>query len=540
MNKLTRNSGELRRKAERLLKIMAIGGSALFFSCGEKAAQQKLPKTNKIEQVRKKEPPQNAVKDVVYQVDTLEKSRSSMILCYQKKKIIRYFVDKNNSYRLRLYLLAHEQKHKDNDTDRNGNLGIYRYITTPSKYIKIWVHDEISANICALLTLRYEYLAAKDKEAVINKYKNSEYGYYFQAIKDKQIFPEKNDTINRDKEWSFIANETQKMWMEIYFPIYMKTYMNRIDGWLKKKEGEISPIRKNNAYQKAVKIAYNIGGVDFSSYMKQDITINDHRLEIMDGINWMAFLGKGQETQIYKNAKVQINKLKIQQKPINENLVRHIYYAEWLKFLFKDISADEIKNNPQIVDFCYKKIGATLNSSKNKARFEKLIDDNLKEHQLFIMKEQAIDKKTIEQIYTYKNVNLSQIITSFTFENSVLNHQWQDLENKSYTFPIEDRMYEYFIEPELKEMRKNSKTPVLIKGQQSPKTLTSLNKSRRSEEQRIAVPDFTQPILTRATPQQIQEIYQCIEDFNNIPEVLKNCDVEQQKKYLLRQKQREI
>ena len=232
------------------------------------------------------------------------------------------------------------------------------------------------------------------------------------------------------------------------------------------------------------------------------------------------------------NPSLQLNKLKIQQKPINENLVRHIYYAEWLKFLFKDISADEIKNNPQIVDFCYKKIGATLNSSKNKARFEKLIDDNLKEHQLFIMKEQAIDKKTIEQIYTYKNISLSQMITSFTFENSVLNHQWQDLENKSYTFPIEDRMYEYFIEPELKEMRKNSKTPVLIKGQQSPKTLTSLNKSRRSEEQKIAVPDFTQPILTRATPQQIQEIYKCIEDFNNIPEVLKNCDVEQQKKYL--------
>lgn len=534
MNKLTRNSGELRRKAKRLLKIMAIGGSALFFSCGEKAVQQKLQKTNKIEQVRKKEPPQNAVKDVVYQVDTLKKSRSGVLLYHSNNKIVRYFVDKNNSYRLRLYLLAHEQKHKD-----NYNRGLKIWNVSPSQYAKICMHDEISANICALLTLRYEYLATKDKEAVINKYKNGEYGYYFQAIKDKQIFPEKNDTINRDKEWSFIANETQKMWMATYFPNYMRSTIRMVERYMGRISRGISPVQQNKGYQKAVKIAYNIGGVDFGSYMKQDITINDNRLEIMDGINRIDFLGNGQD-QIYKNVNIQINKLKIQQKPINENLVRHIYYAEWLKFLFKDISADEIKNNPQIVDFCYKKIGATLNSSKNKARFEKLIDDNLKEHQLFIMKEQAIDKKTIEQIYTYKNVNLSQMITSFTFDNSVLNHQWQDFENKSYTFPIEDRMYEYFIEPELKEMRKNSKTPVLIKGQQSPKTLTSLNKSRRSEEQRIAVPDFTQPILTRATPQQIQEIYQCIEDFNNIPEVLKNCDVEQQKKYLLRQKQREI
>ena len=90
MNKLTRNSGELRRKAERLLKIMAIGGSALFFSCGEKAVKQKLPKTNKIEQVRKKEPPQNAVKDVVYQVDTLEKSRSGVLLYHSNNKIYQF------------------------------------------------------------------------------------------------------------------------------------------------------------------------------------------------------------------------------------------------------------------------------------------------------------------------------------------------------------------------------------------------------------------------------------------------------------------
>ena len=58
---------------------------------------------------------------------------------------------------------------------------------------------------------------------------------------------------------------------------------------------------------------------------------------------------------------------------------------------------------------------------------------------------------------------------------------------------------------------------------------------RKSEPQTMRIPNFSQPILTGATSEQTKEIYQSIQDFNNIPCELKGCDLAKQALYYKKQ-----
>ena len=135
------------------------------------------------------------------------------------------------------------------------------------------MHDEISANICELLTLRFEYLAADNKNDIIQKYKTSKHAAYFCAIEKQLIFPEKNDAASREQEWQFIAQQTRKMWMKHLEPHYRPGISRMISRYINRMNKNIPADQQNKNYDKVLNIAYNIGGINFGKYL-QDKTTN--------------------------------------------------------------------------------------------------------------------------------------------------------------------------------------------------------------------------------------------------------------------------
>ncbi len=65
---------------------------------------------------------------------------------------------------------------------------------TPMQYACMRIDDEISASICELLTLRFEYLAAQsseEKQKIVKFANQRRFNYYFDAVEAGKIHPEK-------------------------------------------------------------------------------------------------------------------------------------------------------------------------------------------------------------------------------------------------------------------------------------------------------------------------------------------------------------
>ena len=103
----------------------------------------------------------NPYVDVAYLTDTLEKPGTALLV-NQHGKITRNYVENNNLYRLDLALFVHEWWHSQN----HALFYEYKYMT-PHEYYKICMHNEITANLAALLTVRLEYMVADNKAEVL-------------------------------------------------------------------------------------------------------------------------------------------------------------------------------------------------------------------------------------------------------------------------------------------------------------------------------------------------------------------------------------
>ena len=187
-----------------LAGLVLVGGMAV--GCGTNNSQKSNKKApeNKVIKV------DNPVKSVKYATDTISKTSSNALLYYVKGEIIRNYVDKDNKYKLDLPLFSHEDWHAYVD-EINWRFG-FKY--TPLEYYKLCIHNEITANIAALLTARYQYIAAEDKEKFAKKYKGKFFGIYFDAIAKGEINPESNDANELKKECALIANGIQERWMQ--------------------------------------------------------------------------------------------------------------------------------------------------------------------------------------------------------------------------------------------------------------------------------------------------------------------------------------
>ena len=162
--------------------------------------------------------------------------------------------------------LPHEQKHRDNYA-----AGMYAYAVSPEQAYKLNMHDEISANMASLLVLRQKYIETGDLSVFDYNGGDDRYAFYKQAIANGEIKPASPYQEDFDKEMALIVNGTRNMWEERFGASYNENSMwdarNSSD-----RSGKYAEFYDEN-YRRGMKIAYTIGGVDFTKYMDRDAEI---------------------------------------------------------------------------------------------------------------------------------------------------------------------------------------------------------------------------------------------------------------------------
>lgn len=160
-------------------------------------------------------------------------------------------------------LYVHEQKHRDNMQN-----GVYEYPMSWEQAYKTNMHDEISATMSELLQLREEYIQTGDI-SVFDKAPKLD--FYKEAIEKGEIKPNSPYQEDFDKEMAFIVNGTRDMWVNNYSGMYVdqNLYFATAAYDVSGKYGQYY----DENYERAKKIAYNIGGVDFTKYMDKDVEI---------------------------------------------------------------------------------------------------------------------------------------------------------------------------------------------------------------------------------------------------------------------------
>ena len=220
---------------------------------------------------------EDKMRTIDFQVDTVTVDKADGAAAYFKNGDFaigpntitsNYLVDEDedsNQYNQSRETLIHEQKHRDNYLR-----GMYAYAVSPDQAYKREMHDEISANIAELISLREEYIRTGDI-SVFDKIGGGCFSFYKEAIKKGEIKPNSPYQEDFDKEMRLIVNGTQKMWMENFGKgFYIDNGLcHYVEGDF---EGKYAEYWDKN-YQNALKIAYNIGGVDFTKYMYKDVEI---------------------------------------------------------------------------------------------------------------------------------------------------------------------------------------------------------------------------------------------------------------------------
>ena len=208
------------------------------------------------------------MRNVDFQVDTLStKSKSGGYYNSRSNSITVNYVEgdeKFNKWSGSGSVLVHEQKHRDNSTQ-----GMYRYAVSAEQVFKLNVHNEISANIASLIYLRDEYLRTGDI-SVFDK-ESKRYKFYVDAIKSGEIDPFSNYKENFDKEMALIANGTRDMWVRHFGNSYFDGHINKAE-LLGDRIKQRAMFYDQN-YERAKKIVYTIGGVDFTEYMDKDVEV---------------------------------------------------------------------------------------------------------------------------------------------------------------------------------------------------------------------------------------------------------------------------
>ena len=225
----------------------------------------------------------NKMRTIDFQVDTLDTQTSTGGYFTPSKKTLTLNYQEGNAsfndWSQSPSVLIHEQKHRDNYSQ-----GIYEYALSPEQAYKVNMHDEISANMASLIYLRDQYLKTGD----ISVFKNEDtrFAFYINALKNGEINPFSSKQEDFDKEIALIANGTRDMWQGLFAQTdgYIDTGVGRARSY-GEKDGKHAAFYDQN-YQKAQKIMYNIGGIDFTKYMDKDVEVPEKGIkQIYSGEN---------------------------------------------------------------------------------------------------------------------------------------------------------------------------------------------------------------------------------------------------------------
>ncbi len=212
----------------------------------------------------------NKMRTIDFQVDTLDTqtstggyfmpSKGTLTLNYQEGNA------SFNDWSQSPSVLIHEQKHRD-----NYGRGIYEYALSPEQAYKVNMHDEISANVASLIYLRDQYLKTGDISVFENE--GTRFAFYTDALKNGEINPFSSKQEDFDKEMSLIANGTRNMWQDLFAQTddYIDAGVGRARSY-GETDGKHAAFYDEN-YERAQKIMYDIGGIDFTKYMDKDVQI---------------------------------------------------------------------------------------------------------------------------------------------------------------------------------------------------------------------------------------------------------------------------
>ncbi|MBR1601281.1 MAG: hypothetical protein IJ677_06855 [Alphaproteobacteria bacterium] len=460
----------------------------------------------------------NPVRQIQYLTDTLE-HRSRALLYYSNKKIIRNYVEKNNLYEMCLHLFSHEDWHAHND-EINWRT---KYKYTPFEYYKLCMHDEISANIAALLTLRYQYLATSNKQKFVNEHNKGFFAFYFSAIAEGKIRPQSNDPEERKKEYTLIANGTQKSWMDKCAKGYMPSIYSMMQRYVER-QGFVKDSRKN--YNHVHRYMYNIGGVDFLQYMQQDIIPSDERVFLTDGLRNVKSLNND-GSDIMNNVNSGYNLLQNVSIYKQSEAFQHLLISAKLKYELRNKTADELTDNPKMTDMYYRQIFSKFMKDKTFSRYVNSFPIVNEKSSFVRINDEKEYADIIRQMYSFKGVDLSKSINDFEIKDVPIRVE----EFKNFSF--RKGVY-YWLQPlgaqvELcsDQVKKYNDQKIIANGVGG----NEASKSKISGWQFITVPNYRQPILTAATAEDNEKIFKIIKDFDSIPEVLKQCDTQAQRLY---------
>lgn len=492
-------------------------------SCQPKKADAEQPKQPKTEQNIFASKVTSPVLTIDYRTDTLAHA-TSVLLYYLNGSITRNYIENNNSFRMQLPYFTHEKWHHHNAQTGFRN----RFLCTPDEYYKLCMHDEISATMSAILTARYEYLAAENKSQkneIIKKYENTYMKFYFTEIKNGHIHPESSKIQDVIKERKLIANGTRDLWMRAYAPAYAKRILRMVKNYIGKK-GLVEDSKQN--YEILRNKMYTIGGVNFASYMDKDIDAPNEFISITENLRKVKSLNKHIK-KILPDIEEQYNNLQQVGLAHKKEAFQHIFIAARLKQMLQSVNAQNLETHPQIITSCYQKIVGNL---KYDTSFAKFVNESavnyLTKNQISIESDNDSYDAFLNKAYDLNGTNLIKHIQSFNKHDLPVTSFTNELKQNGY-FPIVSQP-DFFntIESNYIQLDSPEKQPLLLNS-----TSKSANKEEKriSKVQHIDIPNFFEPILTNATPDQEQQIFNMIHQFENVPEVLKSCRTQDIQKF---------
>ncbi len=463
----------------------------------------------------------NPVLNITYRTDTLEHAPSTLLF-YSRGSITRNYVENNNSFRMQLPYFAHENWHH-----HNYLIG-YRthYYFTPVEYYKLCMHDEISANIAAVLTARYEYLAAPTKaerKAVIKRYKSTYLRFYFAEVEKGKINPERRDKKHFDAEMSFIANETQKMWLQRYAAHYAPRTYRMLQRYVAR-NGLVEDSKKSYSY--VLNKMYNIGGVNFAEYMKEDINTADDKVRLAEQLRKVKSMRFG-GIDIMNHVSDSYNLMEKVSAENTTEAFQNLLVAAKLKYMLQDKTAKQLEDNPQLVNLCFVKI---MNQVRADKTFKEAVINYpmIADNRVNLNRDDKTDIAAIRQMYQFKGVDLLSLISSYKQEAMPIRRMEDLCTFGNYGLDFisateNDRIDDLFDEH-------TAFSPFLP--DVSQKEASSFTKNHISAPQNLRIPNLHEPILTAATADDYFQILQCMREFASIPQVLKECNTAAQKKFL--------
>jgi hypothetical protein len=134
-------------------------------------------------------------------------------------------------------------------------------------------HDEISANIVALLQVRQQWLGAKsDSERSEIEKINPLFDFYFEALKKGKITTDHKTVQDFDEEMRCITEGVQSFWFLLLINDYYEQIIECVRDYFKAHDYE--DIASNKSYYNMYcENVYRIGGLDFREYGLEHIDI---------------------------------------------------------------------------------------------------------------------------------------------------------------------------------------------------------------------------------------------------------------------------